>query len=138
MKITIEANVAAPIESVWQAWTTPDDIKRWNTASDDWHCPSAETTLTPGGQFSYRMEAKDRSMGFDFVGTFTNVVPYEVIEFSMDDERCVTVEFISKSDTVIIRETFDAESELAAEQQRQGWQAILDNFARYAARKAAR
>src|SRR5512139_2347425 len=128
MKITIESTVAAPIEDVWRAWTTPDYITQWNAASSDWHCPAAELDLRSGGQFSYRMEAKDGSMGFDFAGTFTRVIPMELIEYSLGDERSVAVEFVASDRAVTIRETFDAESSHAAEQQRQGWQAILDNF----------
>lgn len=131
MQITIEVNVAAPIENVWKAWTTPADIQQWNAASDDWHCPSAEIDLSPDGKFSYRMEAKDGSMGFDFVGTFTKVVPNELIEFSLEDERLVSVEFTQSDDSAIVRESFDAESTNSGEQQRQGWQAILDEFARH-------
>lgn len=136
MKITIEATAAAPIEAVWRAWTTPEDIMRWNAASADWHCPAAELDLRPGGQFSYRMEARDGSMGFDFAGTFTRVIPSEVIEYSLGDERSVTVEFAASAQAVTIRETFDAESSHSAEQQRQGWQAILNNFARHVEARA--
>ena len=131
MKISIEARVAARLDAVWSAWTTPADIVAWNAASDDWHCPDAELDLRPGGRFSYRMEARDGSVGFDFTGTFTRVVPHEVIAYSMDDDRTVVVEFIGSEDSVVVRETFDAESEHEVEQQRQGWQAILDHFARH-------
>lgn len=131
MRITIEANVAAPLEEVWKAWTSPADIQPWNAASEDWHCPSAEIDLSLGGKFSYRMEAKDGSMGFDLEGTFTKVCPYELIEFAIEDERLVAVEFAESDQSVTVRETFDAESTNSAEQQRQGWQAILDRFARH-------
>lgn len=131
MRITIEVKVAAPIEQVWKAWTSPADIQLWNAASDDWYCPSAEIDLSHGGKFSYRMEAKDGSMGFDFEGTFTKVVPYDLIEFALADERLVAVEFTEGNQTVTIRESFDAESINSGEQQRQGWQAILDRFARH-------
>ena len=131
MKITIETTVAAPIEKVWRAWTTPEDIQCWNAASEEWHCPSAEIDLRPGGHFSYRMEAKDGSMGFDFSGTFVRVVPNEVIEFSLDDDRSVVVEFLEEDHAVTVRETFEAETVHAAEQQRQGWQAILERFAKH-------
>ena len=83
MKITVETTVAAPIEEVWRAWTTPDDIKQWNAASDDWHTTAATVDLRVGGPFSSRMEAKDGSMGFDFAGTYTKVVPHELIECTM-------------------------------------------------------
>ena len=129
MRITIEVNVAAPIEEVWKAWTSPADIQQWNAASVDWHCPSAQIDLRPGGKFAYRMEAKDGSMGFDLEGTFRKVVPYELIEFDLEDNRLVVVEFAKSEDSVTVRESFDAESTNSGEQQRQGWQAILNRFA---------
>jgi uncharacterized protein YndB with AHSA1/START domain len=129
-KITVEAHVAAPIQDVWRAWNTPDDIKRWNAASDDWHTTKAVVDLRVGGAFSSRMEAKDGSMGFDFAGTYTKVVEHKLIE-SVFGDRVLLVEFISDHDGVTVRETFDAESTHSLEQQRSGWQAILDNFKRH-------
>lgn len=131
MKITIEATVAAPIEAVWKAWTSPADIQQWNAASDDWHCPRAVIDLKPGGRFTYRMEARDGSMGFDLEGTFKNIVPNERIDFALDDERHVSVEFSGGDERVTVRESFEAESTHSIEQQRQGWQAILDRFAQH-------
>jgi uncharacterized protein YndB with AHSA1/START domain len=130
MKITVESTVAAPIEQVWNAWTTPEDIKQWNAASDDWHTTAATVDLRVGGAFSSRMEAKDGSIGFDFAGTYTRIVPHELIEIAFGDRGAV-IEFIRKDGSVLVRETFDAEETHSLEQQRQGWQAILDRFARY-------
>jgi uncharacterized protein YndB with AHSA1/START domain len=129
-KITVETKVAAPINDVWRAWNTPDDIKQWNAASDDWHTTKAAVDLRVGGEFSSRMEAKDGSMGFDFAGTYTKVVEHKLIESSFGD-RALVVEFISGPGGVMVRETFDAETTYPIEQQRQGWQAILNNFARH-------
>ncbi|MES2047043.1 MAG: SRPBCC family protein [Pseudomonadota bacterium] len=130
MKITVETIVKAPIVKVWSAYTTPDDIKQWNAASDDWHTTKSAVDLRVGGAFSSRMEAKDGSFGFDFAGTYTKIVPHELIEYSFGD-RTSTVEFVPGANGVTVRVTFDAESENSVEQQRQGWQAILNNFARY-------
>lgn len=130
MKITVETTIAAPRAKVWQAWTTPDDIKQWNAASDDWHTTAAAVDLRVNGAFSVRMEAKDGSMGFDFAGTYTKLVPDESIEFTFGG-REATVEFLFNNGNTVVRETFDAEDTHAAELQKQGWQAILDRFARY-------
>ena len=92
MQITVETIVAAPIDEVWRAYTTPEDIKQWNAASDDWHTTAAAVDLRVGGAFSSRMEAKDGSMGFDFAGTYTAVVPHKLIEYSFGD-RSASVEF---------------------------------------------
>lgn len=132
MKITVETDVAAPLEKVWQAYTTPEDIKRWNAASDDWHTTAAAVNLRIGGAFSSRMEAKDGSMGFDFAGTYTNVVPNKLLEYSFGD-RAARVEFVEHPQSVTVRVTFDSETTHPIEQQRAGWQAILNNFARYVA-----
>jgi uncharacterized protein YndB with AHSA1/START domain len=130
MKITVETKVAAPIKQVWEAWTTPEDIKQWNAASDDWHTTAATVDLRAGGSFSSRMEAKDGSVGFDFAGTYTKIVEHKLIECSFGD-RFLLVEFLPRQGAVTIRETFDAETTHSEEQQRQGWQAILNSFARY-------
>jgi len=131
VKITVETAVKADVDKVWRAWNNPEDIKRWNAASDDWHTSASSVELREGGKFSARMEAKDGSGGFDFEGTYTRVVPRRLIEYRMDDGRHVTVEFSEQPGRVLVRETFDAETQNPPEMQRQGWQAILDNFARH-------
>src|SRR3954462_5261433 len=134
MRITVETSVAAPIDQVWRAYTTPADIVQWNAASDDWHTTKATVDLREGGSFSSRMEAKDGSMGFDFAGTYTKMVPNELLEASFGD-RTLRVEFLKGAGGVTVRETFDAESTHSVEQQRDGWQAILNNFAKHVERK---
>ncbi len=131
-KITIETVVNAPLARVWDAWNDPAAIQEWNTAQDDWHTTASEVDLREGGTFRSRMEAKDGSAGFDFEGVYTRVVPHELIAYRMSDGREVRVEFTRRGDGVLVKETFDPESENPPEMQRQGWQAILDNFARYA------
>lgn len=131
MRITVEAAVKGDLNRVWDAWNNAEDIKRWNAASEDWHTPESSVDLREGGSFRARMEAKDGSAGFDFEGTYTRIVPRKLIEYRMSDGRSVTVEFREEAGRVLVRETFDAESQNDAELQRQGWQAILDNFARH-------
>jgi uncharacterized protein YndB with AHSA1/START domain len=131
VKITIEADTKAPIDAVWHAWNTPADIMQWNTPSPDWHTPRSTVDLREGGKFLSRMEAKDGAFGFDFEGTYTRVVPNKAIEYTMSDGREVQVEFTERHGGVHIRTTFDAETENSPEMQRDGWQAILDNFVRH-------
>lgn len=135
MKITVDTTVAAPIDQVWQAYTTPDDIRQWNAASDDWHTTAATVDLREGGTFSSRMEAKDGSFGFDFAGTYTKIVEHELIEYAFGD-RHAKVEFAPGPEGVSVRVTFDSEETHSIEQQRDGWQAILDNFKRHVERKS--
>lgn len=130
MQITVEAIVKAPVGKVWSAYTTPEDIKKWNNASDDWHTTKSIVDLREGGAFTSRMEAKDGRFGFDFAGTYTKIVFNKCIEYAFGDRNC-KVEFIDGGDGVKVRITFDAESENPLEQQRQGWQAILNNFAKH-------
>lgn len=130
MKIVVSTIVTAPVHEVWRAYTTPEDIKLWNAASSDWHTTSATVDLRPGGKFCSRMEAKDGSFGFDFEGEYTRVVPHRRIEYTFGD-RTAVVEFAEGPAGVTVTVTFDSESTHSEEQQRDGWQAILDNFARH-------
>jgi uncharacterized protein YndB with AHSA1/START domain len=131
MKITVETVVKADLTKVWKAWNNPADIQQWNAASDDWHTPKSSVDLREGGKFVARMEAKDGSEGFDFEGTYTRIEPRKLIEYRMSDGRDVKIEFAERAGSVLVRETFDAETQNTPELQRQGWQAILDNFAKH-------
>jgi uncharacterized protein YndB with AHSA1/START domain len=131
MKITVETVVRAGLNQVWDSWNNPADIKQWNAAQDDWHTTRSTVDLREGGKFVSRMEARDGSEGFDFEGTYTRVVPHQTIEYRLADGREVKVEFVERADGVVVKETFDTETENPAELQRQGWQAILDNFGRH-------
>jgi uncharacterized protein YndB with AHSA1/START domain len=130
MNITIETIVQAPIDKVWHVYTSPEDIIQWNAASEDWHTTSSSVELRVGGRFSSRMEAKDGSFGFDFAGTYTKIIPNELIEYEFFN-RSASVEFIQIQDGVKVRITFVAETEHSIEEQENGWQAILDKFARH-------
>ena len=130
-KITVAAVAKVPLQQAWDAWNNPADIKQWNSAQDDWHTTRSIVDLREGGRFLARMEARDGSAGFDFEGTYTRVVPHQTIEYRMSDGREVQVEFAERPDGVHVTETFDPENENSPELQRQGWQAILDNFARH-------
>jgi uncharacterized protein YndB with AHSA1/START domain len=131
MKVTVETVVKAELNKVWDVWNTPEDIKQWNTAQADWHTTKSTVDLREGGKFLTHMEAKDGSEGFDFEGTYTRIVPKKAIEYRMSDGREVKVEFVEGPRGVLVKETFDAETENTPELQRQGWQAILDNFGRH-------
>jgi uncharacterized protein YndB with AHSA1/START domain len=136
-KITVEITINASIEKVWEYWTVPEHITKWAFASEDWEAPSAENNLHIGGTFKKTMAAKDGSASFDFMGTYTNVVPKELIEYDMDKApneeipRHVKIEFIETPAGVKIIETFDPENENPLDMQRSGWQAILGNFKTY-------
>ncbi len=129
--ITVQALIQAPISKVWEYWNKPEHIKNWAFASGDWCVPNAENDLRVGGKFKIRMEAKDKSSGFDFKGVYNTVKENKLIEYIMDDERKVKVEFIETPEGVKIIESFDPEQENTYEVQRSGWQAILDNFKKY-------
>ncbi|WP_158799196.1 SRPBCC family protein [Pedobacter sp. L105] len=129
--ISISATIHAPIEKVWENWTSPKAITKWHTASPDWHTPKAEQDLQPGGKFSYRMEAKDGSFGFDFSGVFDEVKPDKYLEYTLDDDRKIKVNFTIKGNETHIDQSFEAEETNPVEMQRGGWQGILDNFKHY-------
>ena len=131
-QITVEATVNSPVEGLWLLWSQPEHITQWNQASEDWHTPYAENDLRTGGKFKSTMAAKDGSLSFDFEGVYTNVEENSLIEYEMADGRGVKVTFVDEGESTRIIETFDAEDTNSIDMQRNGWQAILDNFKRYA------
>ncbi|SMD15470.1 SRPBCC family protein [Pedobacter nyackensis] len=130
--ITVEAVVNAPVDKVWEFWTKPEHIIKWNNASEDWHTPKAENDLRVGGAFSSRMEAKDGSFGFDFGGVYDEVKTNELIAYTLGDDRRVKISFAADGQTTKVTEVFEAEAINPVEMQQTGWQAILDNFKKYA------
>lgn len=129
--ITVNVIINAPIEKVWDCFTNPQHIPHWAFASSDWEAPFAENDLRVGGMFKTRMQAKDGSAGFDFGGTYTDVVPHEKIAYTMGDGRTVQTEFVHTEHGVEVAQTFQTEYENTDEKQRAGWQAILDTFKKY-------
>jgi len=132
--ISVETTVNAPIHEVWKMWTTPEHITQWNNASLDWQTTFAINDLRKGGKFLYRMEAKDRSNGFDFEGIYDEIKFNQLIEYTLLDARKVRIVFTDREDEIKIVESFEAEDTNAIEMQRDGWQNILDNFKRYVER----
>lgn len=130
--ITVTTNVNAPIEKVWKLWTEPQHITQWNHASEDWHSPKAENDLRKDGKFNFRMEAKDGSFGFDFNGIYSNIKTNELIEYNIEGGRKVSISFNSNGTATTITEIFEAEDVNSIELQQNGWQAILNNFKKYA------
>ncbi len=130
-RITVEGVANAPVAEVWKVWNTPSDIMKWNTPDPGWHTPSSENDLRVGGKFKNRMEAKDGSFGFDFEGTYDRVEPHKEITYTMADGRTSTTLFTQQDGQTHIVTTFDPETENDPEFQKQGWQAILDNFIKY-------
>lgn len=126
--ITVETNVAVSPAQAWEVWTSPEHIIHWNFASPDWQCPAAENDLREGGKFSWRMEAKDGSMGFDYCGTYEQVVAPEKIVKRLDDGRMVEITFSAEGEGTKVVETFEIEDMNSADMQRAGWQAILENY----------
>ena len=131
-KITIDALVDAPIETVWERYTAPDHITQWNFASDDWCCPTASNDMRIGGKYAARMEAKDGSFGFEFEAVYTDRTPEKSFTYVMEDGRAVTTSFTPIGDKTQVTTVFDAETQNPVEMQRDGWQAILNNFKKHA------
>jgi uncharacterized protein YndB with AHSA1/START domain len=130
-KITVQTTINAPIAKVWEFYNSPEHVTKWNSPSPDWHTPKAENDLKAGGKFVYRMEAKDGSGGFDFGGTYDEVVENSLIKYTMDDERKVEVKMQEVDGKTNVSVTFDPENENEPEFQQAGWQSILDSFRRY-------
>ena len=136
--ITIETIVSVPPAEAWRAFTSSEAITQWNQASPDWHCPSAEVDLREGGRHVARMEARDGSAGFDFSGTYEEVDAPNAVTLRLDDDRCARTTFEPNGKGTRVRTVFDPEAINPADMQRDGWQAILNNYAAYVERSGGR
>ncbi len=130
-KITVSAEISADTKKVWEYYIQPEHITKWNFASDEWHCPSAENDLRSGGKLKSRMEAKDGSVGLDFEATYDEAIDQKKITYTMLDGRRATTDFENSDSKTKITIVFDAETQNSVELQQNGWQAILDNFKKY-------
>lgn len=130
-KLNVKTTIQAPVEKVWQAYNEPGHIVNWNFASEDWHCPAAESDLKPGGKYKARMEAKDGSFGFDFEAVYDEVINHQKIAYTMPDGRKAVTDFETSGNSTVVSTTFDAEDQNPMEMQQEGWQAILNNFKKY-------
>ncbi|KAB7530367.1 activator of HSP90 ATPase [Flagellimonas olearia] len=131
IKITVSSTIAATKKKVWDYWNRPEHIVQWNFADDSWHCPKAENDLRSGGTLKSRMEAKDGSFGFDFEATYDEVVENEKIAYTMTDGRKALTLFEDMDGKTKITTTFEAENQNSIEMQKNGWQAIIDNFKKH-------
>lgn len=130
-KITVQAQIAADVNTVWKAYTQAEHIVNWNFAADTWCCPKASNELKVGGKYFARMEAKDGSFGFDFEAVYTEVIEGKNFTYEFGGRFCtVTFEPIENGTRLTI--VFDPETENPVDLQQQGWQAILNNFKAYA------
>ena len=129
--ITLEIIIKAPINTVWNCFTIPDHITKWNHASTDWHSPYAHNDLSIGGKFLYRMEEKNGEVGFDFSGTYVDIKLHEQISYILDDERKVDIFFHNQGNETKVIQTFEMENVYPREMQEEGWYSILHNFKDY-------
>lgn len=129
-KVTVQTIVNADVNKVWDYYTNPEHIVKWNFADPSWHCPSAENDMKKDGKYRARMEAKDGSFGFDFEAIYSEIIDGEQFTYEFDG-RTATVKFnrVNNQTEVII--TFDPESENPIDMQKNGWQSILNNFKNY-------
>jgi len=130
-KITITAPINADVKKAWNYYTNPEYITKWNFADPSWQCPSASNDMRVGGKYSARMEAKDGSFGFDFEAIYSEITEGESFIYGMPDGRQVTVVFEPSDSQTNVTITFDAEGQNSLEMQKNGWQAILNNFKAY-------
>lgn len=128
---TVTTNIESGMEKVWEHYTLPEHIINWNFPNSDWHCKNVENLLKVDGSFSYRMEEKDGDNGFEYSGTYTEIVPKSKIEFNLKDGRKVTLLFEELEDSVSLTRTFEVGSSSELEDEQIDWQAVLDNFRGY-------
>ena len=133
MSINIDVSVTLdlPVKEAWELYTNPLHITKWYFADSSWHAPHATNDLTIGKDFHIYMEAKDKSFGFDFSGTYKDIRIYQSLDIVLGDLRTLKVTFQENQGKTTITQLFEAEKENPIELQKQGWQAILNQLKTY-------
>ena len=129
-KIKVQVLIFAGKQKVWDYYTMPKHITKWNFAHPSWHCTTAYNDMKIGGKYIARMEARDGSFGFDFDATYTKIKIGEHFSYEFGGRHAI-VTFNEEQGQTLLTVTFDPETENSIDLQRQGWQAILDNFKKY-------
>lgn len=129
--LTVETTIKAPINTVWEYWIAPEHVINWYYASEDWYVPDTTNDLKVGGRFKISMAAKDDSMSFDFTGAYSKIILHQLINYTLDDGRKVNTTFYEENGVTVVTQIFEPETENAPELQKNGWQAILNNFKNY-------
>ena len=62
--VRVEREFDAPIDRVWAAWTTPEDLRAW-WGPTGFTCPRAEADIRPGGRIFVTMRAPAEWGGFE-------------------------------------------------------------------------
>jgi len=75
--------IDAPVDLVWQAWTDPQQVKRW-WGPKYYTSPSCKIDLRVGGTYVFCMQAPgDQGGGESYTaGVYTRIVPKELLEFT--------------------------------------------------------
>lgn len=131
-KIRIEITMLASLKTVWDCFTKDKHIKNWYHATKDWKCTKAVNNFKVGGDFFYRMEINNRSFGFDFKGTFDEIIEGKSIKYHLDDGRKAEITFLQEdANTVQMIQVFEPESKNPRDTQRDAWYSVLNNFHKY-------
>lgn len=137
--LVIERTFAAAQARVFEAWTSPEVLRRWWGAGPDWTSPAVEIDLRPGGR--YRLSMQDpsglvRSVG----GEYVEIDPPRRLVYTWaweshgaehDAATLVTVEFreVSPGETAVtLTHTGFADGE-RRDLHREGWELCIANLA---------
>jgi uncharacterized protein YndB with AHSA1/START domain/DNA-binding transcriptional ArsR family regulator len=140
-ELRLERTFDAPREAVFEAWTSPEVMRRWWAAGPDWDTPLAEVDLRPGGRIRVSMSDPGGGDVYTFSGEYLEVSPPERLVFSSTWEgpnpgaggrtTTVTVEFQDEGDrTRVILTHAGLPSDESRQSHAGGWNACLDNLER--------
>ncbi len=135
--LRIERTFAAPVEKVFEAWTSEDVLRRWLHAMPDWETPTAEVDLRVGGRV--RVVMRDPSDGAEHgaTGEYSVVEPPHRLAFTWvwdDDPRnpqMIELEFSEREgETTVVMLNSGIPTERREDEQEGGWNGCYDNLDR--------
>lgn len=135
--IRIERTFRAPVEVVFEAWTSAEMLRRWYPPGADWDTPVAEVDVRVGGKL--RIVMRDPA-GDEFGGggEYRELDPPKRLVFSWAWDRpdvaegtqLVEVEFTDNQDgtTTVVMINRGLRDEQSRGSHREGWEGSFDNL----------
>jgi serine/threonine protein kinase len=136
--VHLQQTVRAPVEQVFAAWITPEQMTDWFAPTDDYSTPIAEVDLQVGGRFKLAMKHKDKEFAHIACGQFCRIqAPYFLqLTWAWEApnpspfETQLTVEFRpngNATDVTLIHERFW--DERTRKDHNEGWTGCLNRLA---------
>lgn len=140
-KVGTEKEFSVPVERLYAAWTTPEDLKQWWKPSEN-HLTNVELDNKEGGHIKYEFDNKEGQHVVTITGQYKEVKPNEKLVYTWnwdiasgnvkESDHQLTIEFSAEgsgSKLTVLQENF--ENGEAVKPHEEGWEKALNDLSDY-------